>query len=575
MALSALGKYKIQSVLGQGAAGTVYLALDTETGADVALKVLQEQLALDEMQLMRFVREAENTKKLRHPNILRVQDVGCQGDQYYICMEYVQGRDLKDVIDVRQRFPVGAVLGIARRMASALECSHAAGIVHRDIKPHNIFVGVGGLVKLGDFGLARQEDGSDMVTLAQTVMGTPAYMPREQILCEHVDIRSDIYSLGATLYHALSSRPPFAEATTLTELLRAQIAKPPPPLPRECMERCRELCELILDMLQKAPEARPQAPAELLARLESCGQAYQKGSESVTTTLDQIAQRAAPTLTLTISAPSREPETRAVRIKESLAIGRRPDNDIPVPDEHVSRSAHARIEARGEDLVLVPNPEKRSLRLNGERVSSHGAPLQVGDRIAIGKSEIVIEAGEVATRDEIEETIAMLVAEAEGVSPSAAVGGGDAARATAAARLHCDRNRPWCGRMDRVGGQREGRETMAIRRFLTTKGFSGAEVARLIQELREARQDHFAVTESLRERSDFCGMLLDDDEITLVIPKALYDERMRGQPWGSIIRYRSTDWFPIKKREVDANIFVYLKQCKIEPDAGASAAPGA
>ncbi len=557
------GKYKLIHVLGEGAAGTVFLAQDIETGQPIALKVMHQHFQLDETMLKRFTREAQNSARLQHPNILHVYDTGCIEDKHYIATEYIQGKDLKEVILARKRLPVGAVLGIACRMASALQCANDAGIIHRDIKPHNIFVGVDGEVKLGDFGLARQEDGSDMVTMAQTPLGTPAYMPREQILCEAIDVRADIYSLGATLYDALTGHPPFADASNLTELLLAQVHQQPPPLPEETEKRCSNLSKLIMRMMEKSPEDRPASPDELLTSLEICKQEYSESADPNTATLVQMTKPKDPTLLLNIARPNKEPEGREITITDTVTIGRNNENDVPVHDSRISRRNHARIEIRGSDLFLVQNQEKAKIQLNGEDLPGQGAPLQVGDEIRIGDSTITIEAGEVATEDEVEDTITRLVAEAE------AIDYGSLAKAKRkekedllnAARQHYDASRPWQARLGKLLRRGEGRGTMMMRRYLVEQGHSEEESNRLVQEIKGNRADHLLPDDVLRERSDFCGMMISDDEITLVIHSEVYKERLKGYKWGEIIRYRGEDWYPVKKRQVEENLFLYLKKC--------------
>jgi Tol biopolymer transport system component len=222
------GRYYIQSIIGAGGMGEVYLARDTELDRQVALKVLPAQFTRDQERLARFRREARAASALNHPNVLTIYDIGETGETHYIAAEFVEG------ITVRNRLALGPMkleeaLDVTIQCARALDAAHQVGIVHRDIKPENIMVRRDGVVKLVDFGLARtREAGPEFLdtTKSGEVFGTPRYMSPEQARGQKLDTRTDIFSLGAVLYEMLTGRPAFPGATA-AEVFAALLASAP------------------------------------------------------------------------------------------------------------------------------------------------------------------------------------------------------------------------------------------------------------------------------------------------------------------------------------------------------------
>ena len=230
MSLSQLGRYKITSVLGRGAMGTVYQAHDPLIEREVAIKAIScAGLTRDEAEEFeqRFFREAKSAGQLTHPNIVTIHDVGRSGELSYIAMEFLVGHSLRDILDTHVSLPVERIVQIAAEIADGLAFAHARGIVHRDIKPGNIMVLDNGSVKITDFGIAQLPSSS--LTLIGTAMGTPKYMSPEQVNGHKADGRSDIFSLGAVLYEMLTGRPPFSGAE-LNAILY-QVLNGAPPLP--------------------------------------------------------------------------------------------------------------------------------------------------------------------------------------------------------------------------------------------------------------------------------------------------------------------------------------------------------
>lgn len=233
-----IGKYRILEEIGRGAMGIVFKAQDEFMGRLVALKILAEKLAADPEMLSRFEREAGAASSLRHPNICTVFDSGNWNGRPYIAMELLAGETLDERLK-RGALPAEQLAAIAAQVLSALEATHALGLVHRDIKPANLFWTTSGQVKLLDFGLAKRklpaaplgEDAPTVVMFATrqgTVVGTLAYMPPEQVLGEALDGRADLYSLGVTLYELATGTLPIRGAENMDavpETLRPVLVK--------------------------------------------------------------------------------------------------------------------------------------------------------------------------------------------------------------------------------------------------------------------------------------------------------------------------------------------------------------
>ncbi len=211
-------RYRVIGLLGTGGMARVYRARDELLGREVALKVLNERLSSDRSFVERFRREAQNAASLNHPNIVALYDYGDEDDRYFIVMELIEGRSLNEVITEDGALMPERAAEIARDTAKGLGRAHEAGIVHRDIKPHNIMITGNGQTKVTDFGIARALGGNGEATMTQTgmVIGTAAYLSPEQAQGNPVDARSDVYSLGCVLHEALTGDAPFAGDTPLS-----------------------------------------------------------------------------------------------------------------------------------------------------------------------------------------------------------------------------------------------------------------------------------------------------------------------------------------------------------------------
>ena len=255
--------------LGRGAMAEVYLAQQLSLGRQVALKVLNAELARDPNYVRRFHHEARAAAALVHAGIVQIYEVGQDDGVHYIAQEYVAGRNLGEVIRSRGSLAPQLTLDILRQVAAALAKAASEGIVHRDIKPENIMLARSGEVKVADFGLARvQGDGGANLTQVGVTMGTPLYMSPEQIEGRELDSRSDIYSLGVTAYHMLAGEPPFTGDSPLSVAVQ-HLNQPAPPLASRRPDVPPRFAGVIERMMAKKPADRFADPAALLGELHA------------------------------------------------------------------------------------------------------------------------------------------------------------------------------------------------------------------------------------------------------------------------------------------------------------------
>ena len=259
------GRYRIVRKLGAGGMANVYLAEDQELGRRVAIKILNDRHANDDQFVERFRREAKNAAALSHPNIVSIYDRGEAEGTYYIAMEHLDGRTLKELIVRRGPAPVHVAIDYARQILAALRFAHRGGIVHRDIKPHNVIVDADGRAKVTDFGIARA--GTSQMTEAGSIIGTAQYLSPEQARGTAVDQRSDIYSLGIVLYELLTGAVPFTGDSPVEIAMKHLSATPSPPSSRR-PDIPRDLDLVVMRALAKDPADRYQTAEEMDADLE-------------------------------------------------------------------------------------------------------------------------------------------------------------------------------------------------------------------------------------------------------------------------------------------------------------------
>ncbi len=265
------GRYSLRGFIGKGAMAHVYLAQDLTTGEPVAIKVLEARVARDARARDRLRREALAASTVGHPNIVRVHEVGERDDGApFLVMEFLFGESLGGFLRREGRLAPDIALPVALQAASALAAAHRAGIVHRDVKPDNIFlVGAPGdpyAVRLLDFGLAKLY-AQHALTQAGIVVGTPEYMAPEQVVADESDARTDVYGLGMVLYRMLAGRLPFSADPNADLLARQLLTEPPPPAAYGA-ELGPELEQLVLTALRKHPENRYSTMDDVVEDIE-------------------------------------------------------------------------------------------------------------------------------------------------------------------------------------------------------------------------------------------------------------------------------------------------------------------
>jgi eukaryotic-like serine/threonine-protein kinase len=266
------GRYRILRKLGSGGMANVYLAEDEELGRRVAIKILNERYAGDDLFIERFRREAKSAASLSHPNIVSIYDRGEAEGTYYIAMEVIEGRSLKELIMTHGALPIDTAIGYAKQLLEALRFAHRHGIIHRDIKPHNVLVSADQQVKANeprlkvtDFGIARH--GASQMTEAGSIMGTAQYLSPEQARGAPVTAASDLYSAGVVLYEMLTGKVPFTGDSAIEIAMKHvnELPKPPSSLRPEIPP---ELDQIVLRALAKDPADRYQTAEEFIEDLE-------------------------------------------------------------------------------------------------------------------------------------------------------------------------------------------------------------------------------------------------------------------------------------------------------------------
>lgn len=296
-----LGRYRIDSEIGRGSMGAVYLGRDPQLGRPVAIKTMALSRGFAREQIgearERFFREAETAGRLHHPDIVTVFDAGETGDLAWIAMEYVKGEDLQRHTAAAKLLPAVQVLEITARVAEALSYAHAQGVVHRDIKPANVMVGLdSGLVKVMDFGVARVDDASR--TRTGIVLGTPSYMAPEQMAGRRTDGRSDLYSLGVMLFQLLTGRLPH-EGGSMAELMRGIVNEPAPDLRSLRPDLPQELADVLALALEKRPEVRYADGVQMAQDLRAVAAAMASAAPPSATPNDEFEK----TVTFTRNEP--------------------------------------------------------------------------------------------------------------------------------------------------------------------------------------------------------------------------------------------------------------------------------
>src|SRR5579885_492430 len=303
-----LGDFRVLRRLGQGGMGQVYVAEQISLKRKVALKILRADLAADPTALERFKREAEAVARATHANIVQVYAFGSVAGLWYMALEYVEGKNLKEFVAKKGPPDAFLALGLMRQVAAALSRAAELGIIHRDIKPENILLTRKGEVKVADFGLSRCLEGDQpalSLTQSGVTMGTPLYMSPEQVEGKPLDPRTDIYSFGVTCYHLLTGQPPFRGQTAFEVSLK-HVQEEPAPLQSVRPDLPAELCALVHRMMAKKPDDRYQTARELLKEIARVREALMASATQVVSRPAVTAPApAAPTPPAGTPAPAR------------------------------------------------------------------------------------------------------------------------------------------------------------------------------------------------------------------------------------------------------------------------------
>jgi serine/threonine-protein kinase len=367
-----IGRYEVEALLGQGGMGAVYKARDPELDRTVAVKTVSPVLLSSEElrreYLERFRREARAAGRLSHPNIVSVYDLGVDGDTVFFVMEYVPGVSLETILKENPVLPVSQALSIVEQVASGLEEAHRQGIVHRDVKPANVFIDERGRVKLGDFGVARIE-GSEL-TQAGVGLGTPGYSAPEVLRGGPATARSDVFALGVLAYRLFSGKRPFQG--TLPETLSVDILEHDPAPPRSLRAEVPEhVSDAVMRALAKAPEQRTLTAAAFVRELrEAPGPAASPTPDPArtgtvrTVQVPEPVRRSRGRLALAVglivglvaaafawkALTSGDPETVRVSPSPTSRVGARP----PAPTERNSPRVQPQPAPRPADVTTPP-----------------------------------------------------------------------------------------------------------------------------------------------------------------------------------------------------------------------------
>jgi serine/threonine protein kinase len=403
-----IGKYKILERLGAGGSGTVYLCEHLAMRRHVAVKVLPLAKAANPSLLARFQREARAAAALDHPNIVHTYDSDREGDFHYLVMEYVDGLSLNEIVARRGPLVPLRAAHYIRQAALGLQHIYEMGLIHRDIKPSNLLLDRAGTVKILDLGLARFfRDHDDLLTQQQSsscILGTADYLSPEQSLDSHeVDIRTDIYSLGATLYFLLTGRPPFEEKVLAQKLL-SQLVKEPPPLRTRRPEVPETLAAVVAKMMAKDRDERYQIPRDVVEALapwtgtpiappaeeempQLCPAVLRVGlPRTASVAPAKSVARARATKQWQLTAPRPAADARRSSVESPIASGTR-SRPSDTPDSKIAGPGQARLVA-DDDALCAPKamppimPPKGKDHLSQKRLST-GTKKQISGNVTI------------------------------------------------------------------------------------------------------------------------------------------------------------------------------------------------
>jgi len=380
-----IGKYEVESVLGKGAMGVVYKAIDPHIERRVAIKTVRKDLLdadLADQFMARFRNEARAAGRLHHPNIIAIYEYGEDDDVAYIAMEYVEGMGLREYLNRKARFDLSQIAAIMTQLLQALAYAHAQGVVHRDVKPANLILTPGGILKVADFGIARID--ATTLTMTGMVMGTPTYMAPEQCRGLPSDHRADLFSTGVVLYELLTGARPFAG--TMEAVAYKIVHEHPRPASETCAFPIGPAMDALLDraLAKDAGERFADARAFELALRAACGTPQVNAGETTLISLADV--QLSPPAHVFDDASLATIERRLVRFVGPMAkilvrqaASRARDTrelhellaaHIPDPRERERFEAHGRFDASGAHTGRQAGTERATTHARGAAVSS-------------------------------------------------------------------------------------------------------------------------------------------------------------------------------------------------------------
>ena len=352
-----LTRYRWQETVGRGGMGIIFKAQDLDLDDVVAIKVLSPDWETDDQQLLlRFKREINLNRKIKHPNVARIHDFGMSGDFPFITMEYVPGKDLRTIIQLEGKLPQARAISILRQIALGTEAAHKLGIIHRDLKSQNVMVEDSGAVAILDFGLARGKT-TEQLTLDSVMVGTPHYMSPEQALGRPTDARSDVYSIGVMAYEILTGKVPFDGESPLVIAMK-HVSEPAPGDLRKATDVSPEFIAIVYRALAKSPEGRFASAADLEAELAML-HPFESG---------QVSAVSVPHAAIPVSPTSTPPPgMRAVTpasLRTHPELGSLATPAMPTPALPVgSSAAPIEVKSRPPVVLLVEGDAKERKRL--------------------------------------------------------------------------------------------------------------------------------------------------------------------------------------------------------------------
>lgn len=300
-----IGKYQLRRVLGVGGMGVVYLAFDPMIEREVALKVLSPEIAQTPAALQRFLCEARSIGRLNHPHVVSIYEIGEWNGIYFLVMELLTGGSVADLAERTGPLPWREACRIVAQSARGLAAAHAAGMIHRDVKPANLMLNHCGDVKVVDFGLSKLQDSEsktvEAVTRAGQLLGTPHYMSPEQFDGVAVDTRTDIYALGATFFRLLTDRFPYQDCSSIIQLMKAHLTRPVPGASQFVRSVPAECDQIVARAMAKEPSERYANCSDLAAEIEALLTA--QGSEQTNFAVSEESEPAVSTLQRSIDRP--------------------------------------------------------------------------------------------------------------------------------------------------------------------------------------------------------------------------------------------------------------------------------